>query len=103
MNESITAPVSGQIVAGPTGAAGFPTQRLRRNRRSPALRSMLRETVLTVDDLIYPLFVTHGQDVQREISSMPGVFQWSVDRLRREVEDDCPPGHPGDRAVRHSC
>jgi porphobilinogen synthase len=69
------------------GGAGFPTQRLRRNRRSPALRRMVRETVLSVDDLIYPLFVTHGQDVQREISSMPGVFQWSVDRLRREVEE----------------
>jgi porphobilinogen synthase len=60
---------------------------MRRGRRSPALRRMLRETVLGVDDLIYPLFVTHGQDVQREISSMPGVFQWSVDRLRREVEE----------------
>jgi porphobilinogen synthase len=60
---------------------------MRRGRRSPTLRRMLRETVLGVDDLIYPLFVTHGQDVQREISSMPGVFQWSVDRLRREVEE----------------
>ncbi len=47
---------------------------------------MVRETVLSVDDLIMPMFVTHGQDVRREISSMPGVYQWSVDRLRREVE-----------------
>jgi porphobilinogen synthase len=48
---------------------------------------MLRETTLSVDDLIYPLFVTHGRDVQREISSMPGVYQWSVDCLKREVEE----------------
>lgn len=67
-------------------SAGFPTQRPRRLRRSPTLRRMVRETQLAVDDLIYPLFAVHGRDVQREVSSMPGVYQWSVDRLRDEAE-----------------
>jgi porphobilinogen synthase len=67
--------------------AGFPTVRLRRLRRSPALRRMVRETSLSTDDFIHPLFVTHGYDVQREIPSMPGQYQWSVDRLPGEVEE----------------
>jgi porphobilinogen synthase len=46
----------------------------------------VRETRLSVDDFIYPLFVTHGHGVQREINSMPGVFQWSPDRLAAEAE-----------------
>jgi porphobilinogen synthase len=48
---------------------------------------MVGETRLSPDDFIYPLFVTHGRDVQREIPSMPGQYQWSVDRLPAEVED----------------
>jgi len=47
---------------------------------------MVRETQLAPDDFIYPLFVTHGHNVQNEIKSMPGVFQWSPDRLVREAE-----------------
>ena len=61
-------------------------QRPRRLRLNPALRAMVRETQLAADDFIYPLFVTHGRKVQREISSMPGVFQWSPDQLAREAE-----------------
>jgi porphobilinogen synthase len=82
-----------QISQPPTG--GFPTQRPRRLRGSPALRRMVRETQLAVDDLIYPLFVVHGRGVQREVSSMPGVYQWSVDALRREVESIAGLGIPG--------
>jgi porphobilinogen synthase len=63
-----------------------PTARPRRLRLKPALRAMVRETQLAVDDFIYPLFVTHGQGVQHEIKSMPGVFQWSPDQLAREAE-----------------
>jgi porphobilinogen synthase len=63
------------------------THRPRRLRLSPQLRRMVRETELSSTDLIYPLFVTHGQAVQREISSMPGVYQWSPDRLAREAEE----------------
>ncbi|MBC8163500.1 MAG: porphobilinogen synthase, partial [Roseiflexaceae bacterium] len=47
---------------------------------------MVRETTLSADNLIYPLFIRHGQGVQRPISSMPGQFQWSVDTATREAE-----------------
>jgi porphobilinogen synthase len=61
--------------------------RPRRLRLTPTLRGMLRETELCAADFIYPLFVTHGQNVRHEISSMPGVFQLSVDQLAREAEE----------------
>src|SRR5712692_8452139 len=67
-------------------AAGFPTQRLRRLRRTENLRRMVRETTLSTDDFIYPLFVVHGTNIQQEISSMPGNYHWSVDRLPAEAE-----------------
>ena len=66
---------------------GFPSYRPRRMRRTTALRRMVGETRLSADDFIYPLFVTHGYDIQREIPSMPGVYQWSVDRLPWEIEE----------------
>src|SRR5512146_214175 len=74
--------------------AAFPTARPRRLRISPQLRAMVRETRLTAEDLIYPLFVTHGRDVRREISSMPGVFQLSPDVLVREVRSAARLGIP---------
>jgi porphobilinogen synthase len=60
---------------------GFPATRLRRLRRTPQLRRLVRETRLGVDDLVLPLFVCPGQGVERPIGSMPGVAQLSVDRL----------------------
>ena len=60
---------------------GFPATRLRRLRRTPQLRRLVRETRLGVDDLVLPLFVCPGQGVERPIGSMPGVSQLSVDRL----------------------
>jgi porphobilinogen synthase len=60
--------------------------RPRRLRQNPAIRRMVRETTLSPDDFIYPLFVTHGKNVKNEISSMPGVYQWSIDQLARETE-----------------
>ncbi len=60
--------------------------RPRRLRRTPALRRMVRETSLSPDDFIYPLFIRHGRDVQQPIRSMPGQFQWSVDRVVDEVK-----------------
>jgi porphobilinogen synthase len=72
----------------------FPSLRPRRLRRTPTLRRMVRETVLTPDHLIYPLFVVHGQDQQRPISSMPGQHQWSVDLLSREAEEIAALGIP---------
>ncbi|MBM3131501.1 MAG: porphobilinogen synthase, partial [Chloroflexi bacterium] len=65
----------------------FPQTRLRRFRRTEALRRMVRETRLAVDDLVYPLFVIHGRGVKNEIPSMPGVFQFSADKLSKEVEE----------------
>ncbi len=62
-------------------------RRFRRLRRTEGLRRLVRETRLSVDDLIYPLFITHGTGVRREVSSMPGVYQLSVDQLAAEVEE----------------
>jgi porphobilinogen synthase len=62
-------------------SAGFPLHRPRRLRGHPRLRDLVRETRLTTNDLIYPLFVYHGKNVRREIPSMPGQFQLSLDRL----------------------
>src|SRR6476646_977490 len=59
----------------------FPETRLRRLRRTPALRRMVRETKLSPDDFILPLFACPGTGVARPVSSMPGVFQHSVDQI----------------------
>jgi porphobilinogen synthase len=64
----------------------FPTTRLRRLRASAALRDLVRETEFSVRDLIYPLFIAEGTNVQQEISAMPGQYRWSVDQLPREIE-----------------
>ena len=64
----------------------FPEQRLRRLRSTPVLRNMVRETILTSYDFIYPLFVVWGQNKKVPISSMPGVFQYSVDQLYQPIE-----------------
>ena len=68
-----------------TGRAQFPLNRPRRLRRTDAVRRMVRETRLSVDRLIYPLFVGPGADGQEEISAMPGVFHMSVDRVVEEA------------------
>ena len=64
----------------------FPATRLRRLRSTPALRSLVRETHLSPHQLIYPLFLCEGEGIRREISSMPGVFNLSVDEALKEVE-----------------
>mgnify|MGYP001305459689 CR=1 FL=1 len=61
--------------------------RHRRLRQSAAMRSLVREHHLRVDDLIYPLFVAEGNDIKKEVSSMPGVYQLSLDHLMEEVEE----------------
>jgi porphobilinogen synthase len=65
----------------------FPRQRLRRLRQNEALRRMVRETSLSVSDLIYPMFVTSGRDRREDIASMPGQYRWSVDLLVKEATD----------------
>lgn len=62
-------------------------KRYRRLRRTPAIRRMVRETTLQVDDLIYPLFVVEGENKKEEVPSMPGVYQFSLDRLKEEVAE----------------
>ena len=64
-----------------------PEFRPRRLRRNGEIRRMVRETKLSVDDLIYPMFAAAGKRIRREIPSMPGVFQLSVENLVREVRE----------------
>jgi porphobilinogen synthase len=72
----------------------FPQRRLRRLRRTPALRRLVAETRLSVDDLIVPLFVREGIDHPHEISSLPGVFQHTRESLRKEVHELADMGVP---------
>ncbi len=65
----------------------FPYQRPRRLRKNATIRRMVRETSLTPDDFIYPLFVTHGKNVRKPIRSMPGCFQESVDMLVKHAKE----------------
>jgi porphobilinogen synthase len=73
----------------------FPQTRLRRLRQHPALRDLVRETDLSVRDLILPLFVRHGTNTRQPISSMPGHDQISVDLLADEVKSIVELGIPG--------
>ncbi len=61
-------------------------QRPRRNRKSPAIRNMVRETRLNVEQLVYPLFLVDGKGVKNEVTSMPGNYRWSLDLLLGEIE-----------------
>ena len=81
--ESLTSQIASPARVGPL----FPTARPRRLRRTGVLRSLVRETELSVSHFVYPIFVTHGEDVRREVPSMPGIYQWSLDRLGQEVEE----------------
>jgi porphobilinogen synthase len=73
----------------------FPDTRPRRLRRTPALRRLVRETTLSPDNFIFPLFVCPGKGVRNEISSLPGQFHFSVDNLAREAEEIAKLGIPG--------
>jgi porphobilinogen synthase len=65
----------------------FPLNRPRRLRQSPQIRRMVRETILTPNDLIYPLFAVPGNSVAQEVKSMPGVYQLSVDKIVEEAKE----------------
>lgn len=62
-------------------------KRFRRLRLNENLRSMVRENSLSVNDLIYPLFVVNGTGIKKEISSMPDVFQMSLDEILKECQN----------------
>ncbi|MCU1466142.1 MAG: Porphobilinogen synthase [Actinomycetia bacterium] len=72
----------------------FPERRLRRLRRTPALRRLVAEHRVTVDDLVAPLFVKEGIDAPEAVQSMPGVVQHSQESLRKEVRALCDLGVP---------
>lgn len=67
--------------------ATFPTKRLRRLRYNSMVRDLVRETILTKNDLIYPLFVVPGKKIKNEVKSMPEVFQMSVDVVAEECKE----------------
>ncbi|MTI82563.1 MAG: porphobilinogen synthase [Firmicutes bacterium] len=73
----------------------FPITRLRRLRSSDTLRRMVRENHLRIDDLIWPVFVTHGKGVKKAVSAMPGVYNYSVDVLLDELKEVIALGIPG--------
>ena len=70
------------------------TFRPRRLREKRLLRRMVRETALSIDDFVYPLFVTHGRGVREPIGSMPGQFRLSIDELLKEAKDAASMGIP---------
>lgn len=74
---------------------GFPVTRLRRLRVSEEVRRLVRETELSVGDLIYPVFVTEGEGVTVPVAAMPGVSRFSVDTLLRELKGVVEAGIPG--------
>jgi porphobilinogen synthase len=73
----------------------FPRARLRRLRRSGAMRRLVRETRVQTADLVYPLFVEEGRGVRREIDAMPGIYRLSPDKLAGEVKEIAGLGIPG--------
>jgi porphobilinogen synthase len=65
----------------------YPSYRMRRLRRTPAIRDLVRETTLRLDDLVYPYFVIAGENIKNPIPSMPGIFQLSIGNLIPEVRE----------------
>jgi porphobilinogen synthase len=60
--------------------------RMRRLRVNETMRRMVRETALSKDDLVYPVFITEGENIKNPVDSMPGIFQWSIDRFDEELD-----------------
>ncbi|MBU2591244.1 MAG: porphobilinogen synthase [Nitrospinota bacterium] len=65
----------------------FPTTRMRRLRASETIRRMVRETTISPDNLVYPIFVQEGKEIEEEIKSMPGIFRLSADKLAKEAKE----------------
>jgi porphobilinogen synthase len=74
--------------------ANYPTSRFRRLRYNPLIRGMVRETELSKNDLIYPLFVVPGSGIKKEVKSMKGVYQLSIDKLIEECREVAALGIP---------
>ena len=67
------------------------TRRPRRLRRTAQIRNLVHEVDVRCDDLIYPVFVTEGENVQSPIESMPGIYHYSLDRLAIHLKEVCVP------------
>jgi porphobilinogen synthase len=74
--------------------SNYPNARPRRLRLTPGIRSMVRETQISPADFIFPLFVRHGKKIKKEIVSMPGIYQWSIDMLAEEAKEIASLGIP---------
>jgi len=79
----------------------FPEYRPRRLRKNENFRRLIRETRLSIDDLVYPLFVVSGKNVKKPIASMPGIFQLSIDYIIKEAREARELGNPGHPAFRY--
>ena len=62
-------------------------RRPRRNRKSASIRTMIEETTLSINDFIYPLFLIEGLGKKEEITSMPGIYRFSLDVLLKEIQE----------------
>ena len=69
-----------------TSVNSFPRIRMRRNRMKSFSRRLVNETTLSIDDLIYPIFITFGKRKKEEVKSMPGIYRFSLDLLKDEIE-----------------
>lgn len=74
--------------------AGYPSKRLRRMRYNPLIRDLVRETILSPKDFIYPLFIIEGENQKKEVKSMPGVYQLSIDNAVKECKEIADLGIP---------
>ncbi|MGI3171468.1 porphobilinogen synthase [Pseudooceanicola sp. C21-150M6] len=74
--------------------APFPAARFRRARKSPAIRALMQENEVSVNDLIWPVFLTEGTDIEEPVASMPGVFRYSVDRVVEAAKEAADLGIP---------
>ncbi|MGY0426133.1 MAG: porphobilinogen synthase, partial [Polaribacter sp.] len=61
--------------------------RTRRLRKTESIRRLVRETTLSVDDFVYPLFIEEGENIATEIASMPGIKRFSLDRISKELDE----------------
>ena len=65
----------------------FPLTRMRRTRSKKFIRNLVKENRLTVNDLIYPIFIVDGNDKKEPIPEMPGLFRYSLDNLKNEIKN----------------
>ena len=61
-------------------------RRMRRLRSSEAMRTLVRETRISAEELVYPVFVIEGENIKSPVDSMPGIYQYSIDRLKEECD-----------------